>query len=485
MEPRGPRREGGYVNSTAQAQAASYSAGYRFWLLTLLFLIAGFAFIDRVIMQTLGQVIKEDLQLTDLQLGVLGGLSFALLYSTLGLPIARLAERRSRVDIIAYSVGLFSVMAALCGFAQNFWQLFLYRVGVGIGEAGVQPPGVSLIGDHFPPKGRGRAIATMQLGTAGGAVFGAFVGGWIAQVYGWRAAIVALAVPGIVLAILFKLTLREPTRGMCDEGSAAAAATEPPPFMDVMRLFASKPAFWHMMAGLGLTVAATYGWGAFTTPYAMRVFSISVADAGLIYALIAGVAGGAGLMIAGFSIDWISRRDQRWYAWLPATGCALAAPCMLIALQMPSVWLMVVAIMFGNCFTFFYQTPTIVTMQNMVTARMRASAAFVFFFTTTLIGVGLGPSITGLLSDIYAQGQFAFGDFTSMCPGGRGLPGAEPAVAQACAAASTAGVKSALTTISLSYLWAAFHYWMASRTVRADLEAAVAPAPPGEPLRAR
>jgi hypothetical protein len=247
--------------------------------------------------------------------------------------------------------------------------------------------------------------------------------------------------------------------------------------MDVMRLFAAKPAFWHMMAGLGLTVAATYGWGAFTTPYAMRMFSISVADAGLIYALIAGVAGGAGLMIAGFSIDWISRRDQRWYAWLPAIGCTLATPCMLIALQMPTVWLMVVAIMFGNCFTFFYQTPTIVTMQNMVTARMRATAAFVFFFTTTLIGVGLGPFITGLLSDLYAQGQFSFGDFTTLCPGGRALPGAEPAVAQACGAASTGGVRLALTTVSLSYLWAAFHYWMASRTVRADLEAVPVPAP--------
>jgi predicted MFS family arabinose efflux permease len=470
------------VNSTAQGQAASYSAGYRFWLLTLLFLIAGFAFIDRVIMQTLGQVIKVDLQLSDLQLGVLGGLSFALLYSTLGLPIARLAERRSRVDIIAYSVGLFSVMAALCGVAQNFWQLFLYRVGVGIGEAGVQPPGVSLIGDHFPPKGRGRAIATMQLGTAAGAVFGAFVGGWIAQVYGWRAAIVSLAVPGIVLAILFKLTLREPTRGMCDEGPAADAAQAPPPFMDVMRLFASKPSFWHMMMGLGLTVAATYGWGNFTTPYAMRMFNITVADAGLMYALIAGVAGGAGLMIAGFSIDWISRRDQRWYAWLPALGCALAAPCMLIALAMPSVWLMVGAIMFGNCFTFFYQTPTIVTMQNMVTARMRASAAFVFFFTTTLIGVGLGPSITGLLSDVYAQGMFSFGDFTAMCPGGRAIPGAEPAVAQACAAASTGGIKAALTTISLGYLWASLHYWLAARTVRADLGATAAMEPSGEAL---
>jgi predicted MFS family arabinose efflux permease len=468
------------VNRTAQEQAASYSAGYRFWLLTLLLLIAGFAFIDRVIMQTLGQVIKEDLGLTDTQLGVLGGLSFALLYSTLGLPLARLAERRSRVNIIAASVGLFSVMAALCGFAQNFWQLFLYRVGVGIGEAGVQPPGVSLISDHFPAKRRGAAIVTMQLGTAVGAVFGAFGGGWIAQHYGWRAAIVALAVPGILLAVLFKVTLREPPRGMCDETPAAGDA--PPPFVDVLRLLASKPAFWNMMAGLGLTTMVTYGWGAFTTPYAMRLFGIPVQDAGLIYALIAGVAGGSGLILSGYTIDWISRRDQRWYAWLPAVGVGCAAPSMLIALSMQSLWPFVFAVMCGNLLTFFYQTPTIVAMQNMVSARMRASAAFVFFFTTTLVGVGLGPAVTGLISDLFAQGAFTFGDFEASCPGGRAAPGAAAGLAQACAAASSAGVKSALTTMAVIYLWAALHFWLASRTMRADLASTELPASAGNAL---
>lgn len=471
------------MNTSAQAQAASYSAGYRAWLLTLLFLIAGFAFIDRVIMQTLGQVIKEDLQLTDLQLGLLGGLSFALLYSTLGLPIARLAERRSRINIISASVFIFSVMAALCGLAQNVWQLFLYRIGVGIGEAGVQPPAISLIGDHFPPKGRGRAIATTQLGTAAGAVFGAFIGGWIAQAYGWRAAVISLAVPGIVLAIAFKMTLREPPRGMSDE-VAAEVGEEPPPFRAVMRRLGSKPTFWHMMMGLGLTMATTYGWGAFTTPYAMRVFGITVADAGLIYALIAGVAGGSGLLISGFTIDWISRRDQRWYAWLPALGLTLAVPCMLTALAMPSVWLFVAAVMCGNLFTFFHQPPTIVTLQNMVTARMRASAAFVFFFVNTLVGVGLGPPITGFFSDFYAQGVFALGDFSALCPGGRALSGAAANVAQACSAASTKGVHSALMTMSLMYVWAALHFYLASRSIRADLSSTVAPAPSGEPVRA-
>jgi predicted MFS family arabinose efflux permease len=473
---------GGEVKPSAQAQAASYSAGYRFWLLTLLLLIAGFAFIDRVIMQTLGQVIKEDLSLTDLQLGVLGGLSFALLYSTLGLPIARLAERRSRVNIIAASVGLFSIMAALCGIAQNFWQLFLYRVGVGIGEAGVQPPGVSLISDHFPAKRRGAAIVTMQLGTAVGAVFGAFGGGWIAQVYGWRAAIVSLALPGVVLALLFKLTLREPPRGMCDDKPIENESDAPPPFLEVLRLLASKPSFWNMMAGLGLTTMTTYGWGAFTTPYAMRSFGIPVADAGLIYALIAGVAGGTGLMISGYTIDWVSRRDQRWYAWLPSLGVALAAPCMLLALSMSALWPFVFAVMFGNLFTFFYQTPTIVAMQNMVSPRMRASAAFVFFFTTTLVGVGAGPAITGLFSDLFAQGAFGAGDFGAACPGGRAIPGAEATIVQACAAASTSGVKSALTTMALIYLWASLHFWLASRTVRADLGSTAAPEPAGDAL---
>jgi len=155
---------------------------------------------------------------------------------------------------------------------------------------------------------------------------------------------------------------------------------------------------------------------------------------------------------------------------------------MLVALSMPTLWPFVFAVMCGNLFTFFYQTPTIVAMQNMVSARMRASAAFVFFFTTTLVGVGLGPAITGLLSDLFAQAAFGFGEFSAMCPGGRAIAGADASLATACASASTAGVKAALTTMAVVYLWAALHFWLASRTIRADLGSTELPAPPGQAL---
>jgi MFS family permease len=173
--------------------------------------------------QTLGQSIKEDLSLSDLQLGLLGGLSFAVFYSTLGLPLARLAETKSRVTIISASVALFSLFSGLCGLATGFATLFLFRVGVGVGEAGVSAPGTSLIGDHFPPHRRGMALTLMRLGAPAGSAFGTFVGAWVGMHYGWRAAIVTVSVPGLVVALLFRLLLREPPRGMSDHGRAASS----------------------------------------------------------------------------------------------------------------------------------------------------------------------------------------------------------------------------------------------------------------------
>jgi MFS family permease len=442
-----------------QADQPLFSKAYRTWLLTLVLLVAAFGYIDRVIIQTLGQAIKEDLELTDFQLGILGGLSFAILYSTLGLPIARLAERRSRINIISASVAIFSGMTVLAGTAAHFWQMFLYRIGVGIGEAGVQAPSVSLLADHFPQHQRGKVMTIMKLGSPVGSVFGAIVGGWVAYNYGWRAAVISVAVPGLLLAVLFKLTLREPPRGYADPDQQDEAKADPPSFGTVMKIMWVRPEFRHMLIGLGLATMGLYAGGAFVSPFFMRVHGLTLAEAGVYVGTLSGAAATAGYALGGFGIDFISRCGARWYALLPAIGMGLSVPFYLVGYTIGQPPLALACQIVGGIFLFFHNIPTLVAFQNMVGPRMRATAAFVFFFVSTLVGVGLGPPLLGLVSDLFANASYPGGGFNNACAGGA------TATNSACAQASADGVQLALASSMVLYAWGAIHYLIAARCI--------------------
>lgn len=456
------------MTETGASSTPLFSSRYRRWLLLLTLLAAAFGYIDRVIIQTLGQAIKEDLSLTDFQLGILGGLSFALLYSTLGLPIARLAERASRLRIISVSIALFSIMAVLCGTAANFAQLFLYRVGVGIGEAGVQAPSVSLIGDHFSAERRGSALGIMKLGSPVGSVVGAVVGGWIAHTYGWRAALMAMAAPGIILALLYTFTLREPPRGHSDGQDAKQDVGPPPPFSTVMRMMLARPEFRHMLIGLGLATMGLYSAGAFVTPFFIRVHGLSLAQAGLYFGILSGVSATAGMLIGGFAIDWIGRRGPHWYGLFPALGLLICVPLYLLGYSAADARVSLALQTAAGMFLLFHNVPTLVAFQNMVGLRMRASAAFVFFFISTLVGIGLGPTVLGLLSDTFATRGFGVGDFAASCPGGKAMVGAAAGLAERCRAASAIGVRHALMAAVGLMLWSALHYLLAARRMTAS-----------------
>lgn len=441
-----------------------YGPVYRAVLLTLILLTAAFAYIDRVIVQTLAEPIKQEFGLSDFQLGLLGGLSFAILYSSLGLPIARLAERKDRVTIISVSIGIFSIMSALCGFATSFWQLFAARVGVGIGEAGVQAPSASLIGDHFPPHRRGFALTIMRLGAPVGSVIGSVAAASIAAEYGWRTALMAVGVPGLVVALLFRLLLTDPPRGMSDPAAQRAEAAKPPPMMAVFRLLLTRPAFLHMLIGLALASMGLYAGGAFTTPFFMRVHSLKLAEAGGYLAFLSGIAATAGMSLGGFGIDFIARRGERWYALLPFWGLALSLPLYLFGYLAPDPRVSLVCLTIAGIFLFFHSVPTLVAFQNMVAANMRTTAAFVFFFVSTLIGVGFGPPIIGLVSDLYTGYAMDGAGLTARC--------AADATAAGCAAASAWGVRASLLTSLSLYAWAAVHYWIAARAIARDAVAA-------------
>jgi MFS family permease len=426
-----------------------FGRGYRATLLVLILLVSAFAYVDRVIVQTLAEPIKKDLGLTDFQFGLLGGLAFAILYSTLGLPIARLAERRDRVTIISVSVAVFSLMSLLCGMATNIWTLFLCRIGVGIGEAGVQAPSTSLIGDHFPPHRRGFALTVMRLGAPVGALLGSVVAAWLARDYGWRVALMLVCAPGIVVAILFRLLLRDPPRGHSDRlagGNVAAPAATPPRTREVFAQMFRRSAFRHMLAGLALASMALFAGGAFTAPFFMRVHELPLTTTALYVAILSTTASTAGMSLGGFGIDFIARRGKRWYALLPCLGIAISVPLYLAGYGLDNHVAAVTLITIAGVFLFFHSVPTLVAFQNMVAPQQRTTAAFVYFFVSTMVGVGFGPPLLGLLSDLFA--------------GASGI--ADPA------AASAIGVRSALLASIGLYAWAALHYGLAARAIAAE-----------------
>ena len=440
------------------AQQDAFSKGYRTWLIVLLLAINTFNFADRSVMSALAEAVKRDLAISDLQLGLLQGFGFALFYSILGLPIARLAERRSRAAIIAVAAGLWSVFAALCGAATSFVQLLLCRVGVGVGEAGFNPPVASLVGDFWPAGKRASIMALIGLGGAAGPLLGALGGGMIADTWGWRTAFVVIAAPGVLLGLLAFLTIREPPRGMAD--GVANSSTEVPGLWLTFRTLLAKPAFRHVLAGGAIGSAATNGMSQFLGVYYVRNFDLTFTQAGALFSAVSAVAVTGGLLVGGFGADWLGKRDLRWIAWCCAAGLALCAPLFLAAYFQPTPILFTLFFGVGSALLFIYYGPSLAIIQNLSPPRMRASASFIGAFAGGIIGLGVGPALIGGISDLAAASSFA-GNYAVACAGA--------AADGACKAAQISGLRTALMIDCLIFLWAGLHYFLAARTFRRDI----------------
>jgi MFS family permease len=461
----------------SQAPARAYSKSYLAWVLGLLVVVYTSNFIDRTILAVLQQPIKEELKLSDAQLGLLGGFAFAALYATLGIPIARLAERRSRRGIITVSLVIWSVMTALCGLAGSYPALFALRVGVGVGEAGASPPSHSLIADYFPREWRATALSIYSLGIPIGVLLGAVLGGLIAQRFGWRPAFFVVGLPGLVLAVLTQLTIKEPARGQSEVGEAllAAQGEKAPSFMAVLRRLGSRPSFLHLAAGASLASFASYGVGAFAGPYFIRTFHLNLAQAGLVLGIITGLAAAVGTLAGGLITDKVGRTDGRWYVWTPAIGLTLATPLYMAGYLAPNWPLAVSILIFPPMLHYTYLGPSFGVMHNMVTPRMRATSTALLFLAINFIGLGFGPTLVGMASDLYAAHNFAGlthgDDFLSLCKGGKAAAGATAVLGGQCKAASAYGVRWAILSCTLVYLWAALHYALAAKRVRRDMAA--------------
>ena len=441
----------GSSSATAGDQHAEFTAseGYKQYVVWLLFIVYVFNFVDRQILTTVIEPLKKEFGLHDWQLGMLSGLAFAVLYTTLGIPIARMADTKSRVNIVTASLVTWSAFTAVTGLAQNFWHLLLARLGVGVGEAGCSPPAYSLISDYFEAKKRATALSIYSMGVYGGSALGFLVGSLIAHEHGWRAAFYAVGLPGIALAVIVKTTLREPPRGW-SEGTHKVVVPQPP-FKDVLSRLWAKPSFRHLSFAAGLHAFVSYGVSSFYTSFLMRTHGMSLAEVGPFLAIVAAVGGFLGTYFGG----WISDRyyarnpDPRYYLWIPAISLVLCVPIGLAAYTLENRWLMLASLIPYVALAAAYLAPSIATTHRLVGLRERALAAALLLFVLNLIGLGLGPVFTGALSDVL-KASFMDG-------------GADEK------AASALGMQWAIRLTVVVNFWSALHYWWATKTLNADI----------------
>jgi MFS family permease len=451
------------ARSPASGTHPLLSGRYKTWLVVVLLIVSILSFADRAVLSVLAQAIKEDLKLTDTDLGMLQGLGFAILYSVLGLPLGLLAERVSRKGLIAVCVAVWSVMTAACGFASGFVSMLACRVGVGIGEAGYLPLSSSLVSDHFGAHRRTSILALLALGAPFGLLVGQAIGGWIAAEWGWRAAFFALGPPGLLVALIVCFGLREPPRGLVD---GHVATGKPAPLKIVLTHLWSKPSFRHLLVAFTVSGFAYNAVSQFVLPFYLRSFGLPLAVVGAVFGLIGFTSNGLGMLIGGFGFDWLSRRDGRWLVWGPAAMLVVAMPLYAGAFASMRPGMSFALMWFSNFALASYIAPTQAAVQNLSPPGMRAVAAALMGAAVGVIGAGLGPTVLGFASDHLAAQAFHHGSFITSCPGGRGPPGAVDA---ACRAASSHGLRTALVWVQLVYVWAAIHYLLAARTFRQDI----------------
>lgn len=385
--------------ATAGSKAGEASPGGRVLLILLLAYI--FNFVDRQIVGVLAVPIKAELALSDQQLGLMGGIAFALFYSGLAIPIAWFADRKSRVSIIAASVALWSAFTAACGLAQNFWQLFLARMGVGIGEAGGVAPSYALISDYFPKAKRARALAFFSLGIPIGSALGVFFGGWIGQHLDWRWAFVIVGLAGLPAALLVKLGISEPVRGGFD--SADGQASEPaPPFLAVAGTLAATPSFWLLSFGAASGSIMGYGLIFWLPSFFTRSHGLDLAEVGWFYGSIVLVGGIAGTWLGGWFADRTGPDRPAYYALIPAVSFLIATPAFAIGVTAPSLVVAWLLFAIGQALALAWLGPVIAAVQHIVPPNMRATASASFLFINNLIGIGAGIYILGFMSDTMA-----------------------------------------------------------------------------------
>jgi MFS family permease len=375
------------VNQTGVAVQRSSSV-----VLALLLLAYILNFLDRQILGILAPPIIADLELSDTEFGVLSGPPFAILYSVLGVPFAYLADRTSRSSVIAAALAMWSAFTALCGLAVSFWQLFLFRMGVGIGEAGGVAPSYALIADYFPPERRARALAIFSLGIPLGLASGTLAGAYIATWVDWRAAFIVMGIVGILLAPVLRYFVRDVSR-------PKPGPTQSAPLGQVFPMLARKPTFWLLAFAASSSSLCGYGLAVWTPSVMIRSFGLDLISTSHFLASLLLIGGTAGVFAGGWLADRLGNSDRRWYARLPAIAWLITAPAWALGLLAPNLWLAWPLLLVGNALNILWLGPVTTAVQHLVPQPMRATASASFLLINNLIGLGVGPLLIGRLSD--------------------------------------------------------------------------------------
>ena len=491
-----------------------FSGSYKRVVLVTLTLVYTLNFLDRNVVNIIGQPMKESLGITDGQLGLLNGLAFSVLYTLLGIPIARLADRWSRVNIMTVCIVLWSGFTALCGLAPNFATMLAFRAGVGIGEAGCSPPAHSLISDYYEPKHRASALAVFAFGSPFGGMLGAIFGGLIAQFVGWRAAFFIVGVPGVLVAMALKLVVKEPPRGYSetpahgvlskgmtpDQTAAAPARNFPQEITHEVRELGAVSSrifgtwsFLNMTLGVTLAIFAGNAANAFASPYFIRTFGLGLALVGALTGIANGGSTALSTLFGGFVADRLRRRSTVWYALVSGFGLLITLPLHLVAFTRTDWRVAVWVLLLSGFFQFFFLAPTFGVIQNAVAPNRRATATALLFLCFGLIGAGGGPPFTGWLIDQFAQFNFAHPgahtiwssldriflhgeavgrQFRDLCPGGLPKKGIAASFTASCKPTLVRATQEGELVTFFFFGWAALHYFLAALTLPKDLRKA-------------
>jgi len=432
------------LSSTSSSATARVSAdstldntSYQYYVLVVLVIGYIFNTMDRSVLGILLQPIKEELHVSDAALGWLTGPAFAFFYSVLGIPIARLADRWSRVNVLAISIAIWTAATALCGAAYNYVSLFIFRCTTGIGEAGGSPPSHSLISDYFAGSKRATALAVYAMAVPFGTAIGSLVSGHSNVSYGWRWTFFIVGAPGLLVALLAWLTIKEPPRGYSDKGRAQL---ETPAFLDVFRFLLTRKSFVHMSIAAAAHSVMWYAGSNWNPSFFVRAHGMNTGVAGNYLASFA-LIGAIGTFAGGFLADRLSGRygDRRWYMWVPAIACLTMVPFQFFAYLSPQMSVVVPTFTVMVVLASMFFGPSFAMGQSLATVRMRAMSASVLLFIQNIIGLTAGPWLVGQISNYLGN--------------------------------NGTSLRYAMVIVGISNIWAAYHYYMGSRTYREDLEA--------------
>lgn len=446
---------------------------YQIYVVGLLLAVTVCNYLDRIVLGVLQEPIKHELNLSDAQLGLLTGPAFALFYSLSGIPAARFAERFNRSSLLAIAISVWSGMTALCGVAQNFATLLLFRIGVGAGEGGCIPVSHSILADYFTVRQRGLVMSVVSSAPPLASILAPIIGGLVAETWGWRAAFLVLGVPGIVLALLVKFTLKEPRT------AKAVVERKPTTFMADLKWLLNNRAFVFLFAGGAFVGIANAGIAGFTVSFLLRTHHMTLSQAGGIVGM-TGLFGLGGAMLGGILADRFADDRGRSYVLVPALGSGLAALAFGTAFWV-SDWRIAMPFLLGAAVAYNMKNgPMYAAIQNIVPSTMRATGAAVFMVGATVVGSTVGPLLTGIISDIVAKQRFpqALGAFTAACPGGKAPLGSAEALTSACATSSASGLQVALIVMSAAFLISTILLTISARTIRISAP----PAPLASPV---